>query len=161
MDRIISRDIIKQFIKKYAYVLLVLVTGIFLMVLPEPESTEQQPLQIKLEEESLEESLENILSYLSGAGNVKVLLTESKGEEQIYQMDEEGSMGSVQKKTILVTDSSKEESGLLRHVLYPEYRGAVVICEGADNPKVKLAIVEAVRSATGLMSDHITVLKMK
>ena len=60
MDRIISRDIIKQFIKKYAYILLVLVTGIFLMVLPEPESTEQQSLQIKLEEESLEESLENI-----------------------------------------------------------------------------------------------------
>lgn len=162
MDGIVTKDILKPFVKKYAYVFLVFLIGVFLMVRPKAESAPQQQMtQTVIAADSLEESLENLLCHLAGAGNVKVLLTEAKGEERIYQIDEDGSVGSTQKKTILVTDSSKEESGLLRQILYPEYRGAVVICEGAENPKVKLAIVEAVMSATGLTSDHITVLKMK
>ena len=162
MDGVMAKEVIKSYIKKYAYVFLVFLIGIFLMMRSEAEPIQKpQVLQPEIEAEKLEASLEKILSHLSGAGNVKVLLTESKGEERIYQVDEDGTMGNTQKKTILVTNSSKEESGLLRQVLYPEYRGAVVICEGAENPKVKLSIVEAVKSATGLTSDHITVLKMK
>ena len=44
---------------------------------------------------------------------------------------------------------------------YPVYKGAVVVCEGADHASVKLNIVQAVSSLTGLGSDKITVLKMK
>jgi hypothetical protein len=39
--------------------------------------------------------------------------------------------------------------------------GAVIVCQGADKPVVRLAIVEAVADATGLSTDTITVLKMK
>ena len=37
--------------------------------------------------------------------------------------------------------------------------GAAVVCDGADNAQVRLAIVRAVSDCTGLGSDKITVLK--
>jgi stage III sporulation protein AG len=36
-----------------------------------------------------------------------------------------------------------------------------VICQGAADPAVRLAVVEAVADATGLGADRISVLKMK
>ena len=38
--------------------------------------------------------------------------------------------------------------------------GVVVICRGAENPRVRLDIIRAVGSYTGFGSDKITVLKM-
>ena len=38
--------------------------------------------------------------------------------------------------------------------------GIVVVCEGADDPAVKLSLLQAIRSYTGFSSDHITILKM-
>ena len=38
--------------------------------------------------------------------------------------------------------------------------GVVVICQGADDPQVRLDIIRAIGSYTGFGSDKITVLKM-
>ncbi len=38
--------------------------------------------------------------------------------------------------------------------------GVVVVCDGADNAKVRLDIIRAVGSYTGFGSDKITILKM-
>ena len=54
-----------------------------------------------------------------------------------------------------------EESGLIRQINPPAYLGAIVVCQGADNNTVRLAIVEAVSRATGLGADKISVLKMR
>lgn len=43
----------------------------------------------------------------------------------------------------------------------PTYQGAIVVCQGADDPGVKLALVQAVASVTGLGTDQITVVKMR
>ena len=45
-------------------------------------------------------------------------------------------------------------------VLYSEH-GAAVICDGAEDARVRLAIVQAVSAYTGLGSDKITVLTME
>ena len=101
---------------------------------------------------------------ISGAGKVSVLLTQSAGEETVYQIDEEvsgsGSDNS-RRQTVLVSGTGREETGLIRQVRAPTYLGAVVVCQGADNASVRLAVVEAVKSATGLTADRISVLKMK
>jgi hypothetical protein len=39
--------------------------------------------------------------------------------------------------------------------------GAAVVCQGADDASVRLAVMEAVRCYTGLMSTEITVFKMR
>jgi stage III sporulation protein AG len=63
--------------------------------------------------------------------------------------------------TVIITDSSRNESGLIRQVNPPVYLGAIVLCQGGDRPSVRLAIVDAVSKVTGLGADRISVLKMK
>ena len=60
-----------------------------------------------------------------------------------------------------VTDGQRNETGLVRQVNPPSYLGAVVVCQGGDDPRVQLDIVNAVSRITGLGADRISVLKMK
>ena len=145
---------LRSILTKYRYVLLVAVAGLALMLFPTgPE--EAEPAAAVATEESLESRLEAILSRIDGAGEVKVLLTEDRGGEVFYQT--EGEDG----KTVLISGADRSESGLVRTTEAPSYRGAVVVCRGADSAAVRLAVVEAVANATGLGTDRITVLKMK
>lgn len=153
-------------LKRYKYILVVILAGIFLMALPEKKTQASQPVQTAAPSQpSLQESLSSLLSKIEGAGKVEVLLTEAEGSKTLYQTDEDRSTGETtmehRQKTVLVTNSAREERGLIRQVNPPSYQGAVVLCQGADNASVKLAIVEAVAKATGLTTDKITVLKMK
>lgn len=156
----------RTYFKKYRFVLLVLAAGLVLMLLPEtteptPKASEEETVQ----GESLEESLGRILSSIEGAGKVSVLLTEKQGREVLYQVDEDTVTGEktqdMRRKTVVTTDTARQETGLIRQVNPPVLQGAVVVCQGADRPKVKLAIMEAVMRATGLPSNCICVLKMK
>ena len=145
---------LKNIFTKYRYVLLVALAGLALMLLPGGGEA-AEPVPTVAAEESLEARLEAILSRIDGAGEVKVLLTEEQGGEVLYQT--EGEDG----KTVLISGADRSESGLVRTTQPPSYRGAVVVCRGADSASVRLAVVEAVANATGLGTDRITVLKMK
>ena len=111
------------------------------------------------------QQLTEILQQIKGVGKVKVLLTISRGEKTEYQQDEDQSVSenesSIRKETIIIRDSEDNEAALITQVIPPEYLGAIVVCEGADDANVKLAVLEAVSKATGLRSDKISVLKMK
>ena len=158
------RDKAQEAFHKYRYVLLVVLAGILLMALPESEKNKEVPMTPPAEEENitdLQSSLSTLLGKLQGAGRVQVLLTEAAGEQVLYERDEERNGDQSRKKTVLVTGSDRKEGGLVRQVIPPKYQGAVVLCQGADSASIRLAIVEAVSSATGLTSDKITVLKMK
>lgn len=126
--------------------------GLGLMLLPE-EKPEPEPAVITADVPDLEERLETLLGQIEGAGQVHVLLTEESGRETVFQTNGED--------TVLVETAERSESGLVRQTLEPTYRGAVILCQGADRPSVKLAIVEAVACVTGLGADAISVLKMK
>jgi len=114
---------------------------------------------------SMEERLCDILQQIRGAGLVRVMLTVANGEETIYQFDQnlsiDGSSSSTQKDTVTVTDKDRGQSGLITQVNPPKYQGALVVCQGAENAAVRLAISEAVSSLTGLGTDKITIVRMK
>lgn len=167
MDRL--GENIVAFIKKYRYVALVLLVGLFLMMLPEVGDKETaQPVETKpaqTTEQDTAKQLSEILSQIQGAGKVEVMLTEASGAKTIYQTDEDDVSNtdstSKRKTTITVTDADRNESGLIQQVDPPVYLGAIVVCQGADSPTVRLAIVEAVSAVTGLGADRISILKMK
>ena len=161
MDWIAYKGKAREGLKKYRYVLIVLLAGIVLMLLPaQEEAPAAQPVPTQ-PETTLQESLTEILSMVSGAGEVRVLLTEAAGEETVYQLDEDSDDSGLRRETVLVSDTNREKTGLVRQVKGPAYLGAVIVWQGADSAAVRLAIVEAVKSATGLSSDRISVLKMK
>lgn len=162
----VGRGELKEFLKKNRYVLLVLLCGLVLLCWPQGKQQTQQDIpQQTGQTESLEERLEKILSQVSGAGTVRVLLTQAESGETIYQTDDTESTqengSSLRRETVLVSDGSRQQAGLVRQTQAPVYRGAVVVCQGGDTAPVRLAIVEAVAGVTGLPSNRITVLKMK
>lgn len=163
MDRVNIREKISSLFHKYKYVLLILALGLFLMNLPETtEETEQSVPEIgAVETVGTQEKLEQILAQIEGVGKVQVLLTESSGPETLYQTDEDSSGDSLRVETVIISGSDRGEQGLVRRVDPPTYLGAVVVCQGAGSPSVQLAVVEAVANATGISTDHISVLKMK
>lgn len=127
-----------------------------------PEHTEQpEPIPIVESAPTLEERLQQLLSQIEGAGKVCILLTEDTGREILFQTNTQTSGDSRSEDTVLVASADRCETGLVRQIMEPVYRGAVVLCQGADRPSVKLAVVEAVRCVTGLGADAISVLKMK
>lgn len=151
-------------LQKYKWAGLVVGIGIALLLIPSPSDDENSPV---IPEEngnilSVEESLEEVLAQIQGAGRVKVMLTEAVGKETIYQNDTSGSESDGGKRdTVIISDAQRNELGLVRQINPPVYLGAVVVCQGADSPAVRLALVEAVSTVTGLTTDKITVLKMK
>ena len=164
MDWVTLRSRGKELVRKYRYVLLVVLAGLFLMALPdgkytkaapEPAAAETEPRQV------LQTWLEEILSQIQGAGRVRVLLTQREGERTVYQTDEDSTSSGIRSDTVLLNGSDHSQTGLVQQVNPPTYLGAVIVCQGADSASVRLAIVSAVGSVTGLSTDKITVLKMK
>ena len=156
------------FFQKYKYVVLILCVGILLMMIPSVNSQEKKDTKINpvsVQEESVQEELEKILMMIQGAGNVKVMLKESYGRETIYQIDEDVTITDTTTNrkvdTIIISNSDRNETGLIKQVIPAKYLGAIVLCQGADDPSVKLSITNAVSKITGLGSDKIAVLKMK
>ena len=166
MDWVKKKEDVLHLVNKYKYILIILLTGVILLLTPE----KQEPIQMDAADQiqtnvDLQEALTEILKKVEGAGDVAVLLTEKRGEEILYQVDEDHSSGAntdtVTRKTLIVSDESRVDRGLIRQINPPILQGAVVVCQGANDPKVKLAVVDAVMQATGLPSSKICVLKMK
>ena len=165
MDWVSIRSRLTELFKKYRYAVMILLLGVVLLCLPSGKKDTQVPTATSTSEETvqsgLEESLAAILSQIKGAGKVEVLLTEAKGAETLYQSDGDTGTDTDRQDTVIISDADRAQSGLVRQVNPPSYQGAIVVCQGADSASVRLAIVEAVSSVTGLGADHITVLKMK
>lgn len=150
-----------QWIGKYKYLALILLVGIGLMLIPTGTKASQQTTQNVLTATptvSITEELEDILSNIQGAGRVKVMLTVKSSEQTIYQTD---TPSADRQDTVIITDEERAQSGLVQQIISPTYRGAIVLCQGADSASVCLAIKEAVSKVTGLDSSEISVLKMK
>ena len=148
-------------LRKYRWPILVLVIGVILMLLPSAEPHDSvTPAASQSEKPGMDQELAHILSQIQGAGEVRVLLTESSGAQMVYQTDVDGAQDR-HEKTVIVTGADRSQAGLVQQVIPPKYMGAIVVCHGADNATVRLAIVEAVSKVTGLGADRISVLKMK
>ena len=159
----------KNILFRFRYPVLLVLIGIVLLTLPGKNKT--AVIEVTTSSASTNVSvtptqeLTQILQQIKGVGRVKVLLTVSKGEKTEYQTDEDQSVAEtgsdVRKETVIIRDADDNEMALITQIISPEYLGAIVVCEGADDASVKLAVLEAVSKATGLRSDKISVLKMK
>lgn len=113
-----------------------------------------------------QKEMERILSRIEGAGELHLMLTlESDGERTLAEDTEETLGGSPEapesesrRETVILSVSGGEEVVVTRRES-PVYRGALVVCQGADRAEVKLAVTQAVAALTGLGADRITVVK--
>lgn len=157
-------------LKKYKYVAAVLLLGVVLLLWPSeskentPKQTEQTPDDATYAAQ-IEARLEQMLCKVDGAGKVEVMLTLQSGARTQYQMDTQtdtdGERSSVERKTVILSEGSAYDEAAVSEVYYPQFQGALIVCEGADSAAVRLNLIEAVTALTGLGSDRITVVKMK
>lgn len=166
MDLTKLKNSLPEFIKKYKYAVLILAVGILLMALPSGNSARTDPPTVEQQSPapSIREELEAILSQIQGAGEVRVMLTEKTGQEYVYQTDVDTTVSensqTQRTETVTISDADRNDQGLLLQVRPATYLGAVVLCQGAEDPTVKLAVADAVSKLTGLGLDKIAVIKM-
>lgn len=161
MDITVLKEKAIHWIGKYKYLVLILLVGIGLMLIPNGNKSVEEaapPTQTPVQAVSLADELEDILSNIKGAGRVQVMLTVKTGEQTVYQTD---TPATDRQDTVIITGEDRAQNGLVQQVIPPTYRGAIVLCHGADNANVCLAIKEAVSKVTGLDTSQISVLKMK
>ena len=166
MDRITIQEKLSVLFEKYKFVLLIVAVGLVLMLWPlkQEENTVTQNQPHQPQPQSVSEELCSILGQIRGVGRVRVMVTEQSGAQTHYQTDESASQDTASttkdSQTVLVT-SGGAETGLVKSVSPPVYLGAIVVCQGADDPAVRLAVSQAVSAVTGISTDRISVLKMK
>lgn len=147
---------------KYGYVLLVIAVGAVLLLWPssggekETVLTETSGTYFDLEE--FETKLENALSHIDGAGEVRVVLTlESDGRQVLAQDRDTDGAGGGTSTTVTVGRGAGTEEVVPLQTFTPDFRGALVICQGGGEAQVRLRLVEAVSAVTGLGSDRISI----
>ncbi|MBQ3355781.1 MAG: stage III sporulation protein AG [Oscillospiraceae bacterium] len=163
-------------LKKYKYAALVFVIGIAILLLPigktEKKAEQAQSAEVRSDDDyvaALEERLTALLSQVKGAGAVQVMLTLQVGSRTEYQTDTQTSedvndnekRSSEERKTVILSEGSAYDKAAVSAVRYPQFQGALIVSEGADQPSVRLDLIRAVAALTGLNSSQITVVKLK
>lgn len=160
------KEKIGKIIQTYQLPLLILAVGIVLMLLPLRSPENKQESQVEKDSFSLtetEEKMERILGNIAGVGRVNVMLTLKSGSALQLAQDKDYSERDSEKKAdeqvVKLNRGSGVQEVIVTHEISPTYLGAVVVCDGADNAEVCLAVTEAVAVLTGLSSDKIRVAK--
>ena len=162
---------------KYKYLLIMVAVGLVILILPSGRSTSEN---VKPEAndifdlDSFEKRIEKILESGEGVGRVNVSLAMKSGMEYVYAQEsrenmheqlDDGQTHNINRdsdsKPSILSDGSGGEEAVVIKKLYPEFLGAAVVCDGAENPKVQMYVTQAVASLTGITYDRITVIKMK
>lgn len=157
----------RALLKKYKYPLLLLLVGVFLMLLPSPGQDEgKEEVGRSAETFSLEETekrMEDILGRIQGVGKLKLMLTLKSGAQLELAEDADRTLADdetrIQTETIILDRGSGYEDVVITRQIYPVYQGALIVCQGADQAAVRLAVTEAIAALTGLSSEKITVVK--
>lgn len=147
---------------KYGYVLLVIVVGAVLLLWPsgggEQESVSAEAGGTYFDLEEFEAKLEKALSRIEGAGEVSVVLTlDSDGRQVLAQDRNTDGSGGGSSTTVTVGRGAGTEEVVPLQTFTPDFRGALVICQGGGEAQVRLRLVEAVSAVTGLGSDRISI----
>ena len=114
----------------------------------------------------LETKLENVLSQIKGAGQVKVMLSVEGSPELVYAVDSDtkvstnsnGSTTTSSSSPIIVQTGGNSGPLILTENL-PLVKGVIVVSSGANDIGIKLDILNAVSTLLDISTEKISVLK--
>lgn len=149
---------------RYKYILLVVLAGVLLLLLPDGQREKTRDTQSVQQEEAfdleqMEKKLERVLGQVQGAGEVTVMLTLRESGRQVLARDTESSETEQRSTAVIISQGSGIQQTVSLQSIYPKYQGALVVCTGAGDARVKLELLEAVRALTGLSAEKISICK--
>ncbi len=115
--------------------------------------------------DDLNKELEDILSQVEGAGNVKVLINYKQSGEKILAYDMESTVNERDgekensSKSEVVYDGNKMPVVLKEYM--PKVEGVIIVAQGADIENVKNQLISGTVALLGIDEHKIEVLKMK
>lgn len=178
MSDILSKDKNKKIIVLSGLIgiLLIFVSGLFKDTSGDPVKIQEAKIDSQKYIDNLQQSIENIVCNIKGAGNSKVLITLENGTETVYateerknkEASEDRSNGETtrkkesndcEKKYITVKDSEGTEHALAVTEIQPKIKGVIVVCKGGDNPIVQQRVINAITTALNISSNRVCVTK--
>lgn len=113
---------------------------------------------------TIEKKLSDVLSAISGAGKTQIMisidsspiLNVATNNEEKTVTTSSGSTTTTTNEPIIITANGKSEPMVLGETL-PEIKGVIVVSSGAKDVRVKLDIINAVRTVLGISSEKIDV----
>ena len=151
-------EYIKPFIDKYKYPIIVFAVG-FLLVLSGGMKNDEVDIQsekknvIGITEIQIKEALEKI----DGVDRAEVVLTLKHSEQNVYAKENTRE----NQEEIVVVNENGGQKALIEYTSAPQFKGALIVCDGGDNSKVRLEVTDAVKALTGISSQNIIITKMK
>lgn len=138
-----------------------------------PNSNNVTTISNDVVSDELEVKLKKILSYISGVGNVDVMVSYSNTIMQVPMYDvkentttvEEEDVNGGKRKTeevsneqsIIYEEKNSSKTPAIKQTIMPEVVGVIVVAEGANNSVVKENIKNAVEAVVNIASHRIQV----
>lgn len=153
--------------RKRTLIVLVCAAALVLLVLSEwtagKQNTAAEPQETDYAAE-LETKLSQMICAIDGAGKTKVLVTLKGSKETVYarndKMDADSTRTQSEQEYVLVRSGS-DETGLRLKTVTPQVLGVAVVCEGADVPQVRQAIMDTITAALNIGASHVSVVRMQ
>ncbi|RKD28066.1 stage III sporulation protein AG [Caminicella sporogenes] len=128
--------------------------------------------------DSIDKKLEQILSQINGVGDVDVMITYETSSEvvpasnitkSLQTTKENDSQGGTRTTTqeniteqiVTLNNSDYKNAPVVIKEIKPIVRGVIVVAEGAGNPKVKSALIDAVTTIFQIKSYKVKVYEKK
>lgn len=155
----------RTFLRRNRAIALVILAGLLLLLWPEGSSGQRQEPQTEpvtagiceYDLRELEEKLTETLSQIRGAGRTRVMLTLS-ATGQVRLAESRTQEGDTLKTDVVILRRGTNQEGVVEvERQYPVFLGALVVCEGGGEPRVRLELLRAVKALTGLRSEQISI----
>ena len=140
---------------------IILIIGIVFMTVLS-DKPQQKSSSVNDNVQLQEEKLESILSEISGAGKVEVMITYYGSSEKDIAYETKTSTSGSDKNSSGSEDKKAVISGgepVVVQEKYPRVKGVIVVAQGADSIEVKRALTDAVTAATWAGACNVCVYK--
>ena len=157
-----------KWLAAYKYVILAVLLGVFLLLQPDGKAVDEENASqlTEFDRASVQREMEDILSAIDGAGRLRLMLTvrgagelELAQDRALTQKQTDGTDEYSDKTETVVLGSGSGAEVVVTRSRYPDFVGALVVCEGGGSAAVRLEITQALCALTGLPSDRISVIK--
>ena len=116
----------------------------------------------------LESRMEETLSLIDGAGQVRVMITMKDTGEKVVEKDitcrtdaaSGGSQNTEQSQSSVYTRDGNTETPYISNEMTPHVEGVLVVAQGGGNSMVKQNILQSVMALFPLEAHKITIVKM-
>ena len=159
-----------KWLASYKYVILAVLLGVILLLLPDGKAADEENAAhlADFDRASVQHEMEDILSAIDGAGRLRLMLTVRGGgklelaqDRALTQKQGDSADEYSDKTETVVLGSGSGAEVVVTQSRYPDFVGALVVCEGGGSAAVRLEITQALCALTGLPSSKISVIKGK